>query len=161
MRMQAGAQARRAIELDLRDALFRGEFELHYQPVVSLASNEISGFEALVRWLHPEHGIVPPFDFIPVAEETGLIVPLGDWILCQACRQMRAWLDGGLALSSIAVNVSAVELGQEDFVADVMAVLDKQEREYQNWLEDIEAAVSVGRVECNLQLVKWTIWRCR
>ena len=83
--MDAQMQARRAMEYDLRKALAAGEFELHYQPVVNLESNEISGFEALIRWHHPEKGLISPGEFIPLAEEIGFIVPLGEWAIRQAC----------------------------------------------------------------------------
>ena len=83
--MDAQMQARRAMEYDLRKALAAGEFELHYQPVVNLASNDISGVEALIRWRHPEKGMVPPGAFIPLAEEIGFIVPLGEWAIREAC----------------------------------------------------------------------------
>ena len=89
--MDAQMQARRALECDLRKALAGGEFELYYQPVVDLASNEISGLEALIRWHHPEKGMVPPNTFIPLAEEIGLIVPIGEWAIREACTTAASW----------------------------------------------------------------------
>ncbi len=103
--MDALMQKRRALELDLRKALLNGEFELYYQPLVNLAKNEISGFEALLRWNHPERGLIPPLDFIPLAEETELIIPIGEWILRQACQEAVKWP----AQVRIAVNISSVQ----------------------------------------------------
>ena len=91
--MDAQMQERRALECDLRKALLAGEFELYYQPVVDLASSEISGFEALIRWHHPKRGMVAPGTFIPLAEEIGLIVPLGEWAIRQACATAAQWPD--------------------------------------------------------------------
>ncbi len=91
----------------LRQALERNEFLLHYQPKVELATGRMIGCEALVRWLHPQRGMVSPNEFIPLAEETGLIVPMGTWVLTEACRQVRAWQDEGLPAVSVAVNLSA------------------------------------------------------
>jgi len=112
------------LETDLRQALDREEFLLHYQPKVDLASGAVIGCEALVRWRHPRRGLVPPNDFIPLAEETGLIVPLGAWVLREACRQTRLWKDQGLPPVSVAVNLSARQFRQGDLlqlVADVLA----------------------------------------
>jgi diguanylate cyclase (GGDEF)-like protein/PAS domain S-box-containing protein len=106
------AQKRLKLEGDLREALKRGEFLLHYQPRVSLSTGRVQGLEALIRWRHPELGMIPPSDFIPVAEETGLILPLGEWVLREACRQNREWLDAGLPPIRVAVNLSAVQFNQ-------------------------------------------------
>ena len=89
--MHADALARLQLETDLRHAVQREEFVAHYQPVISLETGHIAGFEALIRWKHPERGLVPPNDFIPLAEETGMILPMGQWILREACRQMGGW----------------------------------------------------------------------
>jgi predicted signal transduction protein with EAL and GGDEF domain len=103
--MDSQMQERRRLELDLRKALLAEEFELHYQPLIDLASREVSGFEALIRWNHPERGVIPPAQFIPVAEDIGLIVQIGDWVLKQACNDAARW-PGKL---KIAVNLSAAQ----------------------------------------------------
>ncbi|HEX3496637.1 MAG TPA: diguanylate cyclase, partial [Methylocella sp.] len=103
--MDASLQARRTLELDLRNALRAGEFELYYQPLVTLATDVIYGFEALLRWHHPLRGMVAPGEFIPLAEETGLIVPIGEWVLRQACAEAAAWPDD----LKVAVNLSPVQ----------------------------------------------------
>jgi diguanylate cyclase (GGDEF)-like protein len=102
------------LEGALRQALERDEFRLHYQPKVDLPSGRVIGCEALVRWHHPQRGMVSPADFIPLAEETGLIVPLGTWVLKEACRQARAWQDAGLPALNIAVNLSARQFRKGD-----------------------------------------------
>ncbi|MBI3523155.1 MAG: EAL domain-containing protein [Betaproteobacteria bacterium] len=108
--MNQTALGRLTIEADLRRALERGELLLHYQPKVNIATGRIIGAEALVRWNHPERGMVPPVEFIPVAEETGLVVDIGEWVLEQACRQARVWQQGGLPLLKLAVNISARQI---------------------------------------------------
>ena len=92
-RWTPACKARRTLELDLRQALANGEFELYYQPLVNLQTTAITGFEALLRWHHPERGMVSPAEFIPIAEEIGLIVPLGEWVLRQACADAASWPD--------------------------------------------------------------------
>jgi len=104
--MNIQALARRSLEADLRGALDRGEFELHYQPFINVLSNQVTGFEALIRWNHRDKGLIPPADFIPLAEETGLINPIGDWVLRQACMDAADWPAG----LQIAVNLSPVQL---------------------------------------------------
>ena len=119
--MDISLQARRALELDLREALGRGEFELHYQPIYDFRTQRIGGFEALVRWRHPVRGLVPPGEFISVAEEIGLIVPLGAWCLTTACTEAMRWPDG----IKVAVNVSAVQFRDEVVVEAVREALSK------------------------------------
>ncbi|MES2151197.1 MAG: EAL domain-containing protein [Pseudomonadota bacterium] len=121
--MNEEAQERVRIEGALRKALERNEFVLHYQPQVELASGRIVGMEALLRWQHPELGMVAPNRFIGVAEETGLIVPIGAWVMRSACAQNRAWQDAGLAPLKVAVNLSARQFGAPGLIDDVQAVL--------------------------------------
>lgn len=117
--MNALVIERLQIENDLRKALERNEFELFFQPQFQLSSREVYGVEALLRWNHPELGRIPPTRFIPIAEETGLIVPIGRWVLRKACEQNVQWQKAGYPPFRIAVNVSALQVGQPDFVAEV------------------------------------------
>jgi len=117
--MDAKAQARRILELDLRKAITVGEFEVFYQPIVNLAENRISGFEALVRWNHPSRGRVAPNEFIPLAEETGLVVALGEWVIRQACAEARSWPSD----LRVAVNVSPVQFRYKSLVTTVISAL--------------------------------------
>jgi diguanylate cyclase (GGDEF)-like protein/PAS domain S-box-containing protein len=114
---------RLALETALRRGLERNEFFLHYQAKLDLASGEISGVEALVRWQHPDLGIVPPAQFIPLAEETGLIVPLGKWVLRTACAQNAAWQREGLPPLRMSVNISARQFADEELLEDIAAAL--------------------------------------
>jgi diguanylate cyclase (GGDEF)-like protein len=107
--MNQGMQERMRIESGLRQALGNGQLELHYQPKFSIADSKIIGAEALVRWRHPERGLVPPAEFIPLAEATGLVVQVGEWVLEAACAQAQAWKDAGVPPIRLAVNVSARE----------------------------------------------------
>jgi EAL domain-containing protein (putative c-di-GMP-specific phosphodiesterase class I) len=121
--MNEHALERQSIEGNLRHALDRGEFMLHYQPKMDLEAQTLTGAEALIRWRQPERGIVFPKDFIPIAEQCGYIVPVGRWVLREACRQRRAWLDAHLAPIPIAINISAVELRSNNFVEHVRDIL--------------------------------------
>ena len=117
--MNARAQARRVLELDLRRALSAGQFEPFYQPLFNLAAGAISGFEALLRWKHPERGMVPPADFIPLAEEIGLIVPLGEWLLRETCNEAAHWP----VQTKLAVNLSPVQFRAGNLLPAVMIAL--------------------------------------
>jgi diguanylate cyclase (GGDEF)-like protein/PAS domain S-box-containing protein len=121
--MSAAASKRLHLESELWRALAENQLVLHYQPQIDLLSGEVVGVEALVRWCHPRRGMVAPAEFIPVAEECGLILPLGHWVLLTACRQVRAWLDAGIDMGEMAVNISAHQFRQPDFVRTVQGVL--------------------------------------
>jgi len=121
--MNLKAVERQSLEGSLRRALKRDEFLLHYQPKVNLDTGEITGVEALVRWQQPERGLVPPSQFVPIAEDCGLILQIGRWVLREACRQARAWQDAGLPPLPISVNVSAVEFRDKGFVQGVRTIL--------------------------------------
>jgi EAL domain-containing protein (putative c-di-GMP-specific phosphodiesterase class I) len=112
-------------EQDLRQALTRNEFFLHYQPQLNLRTGELVGMEALIRWQHPKRGLVSPAQFIPVAEERDLIIPIGEWVLREACRQNRAWQSAGLPALPVAVNLSALQLQQKNLARDVGRVLQQ------------------------------------
>jgi diguanylate cyclase (GGDEF)-like protein/PAS domain S-box-containing protein len=116
---------RLAMESSLRRALERDQFVLHYQPRIDLHSGKIIGAEALIRWNLPDHGVVPPGKFIPLAEETGLIVPIGKWVLRAACAQNKAWQDAGLERIIVSVNVSARQFRQDNLVRTVAEVLEE------------------------------------
>jgi EAL domain-containing protein (putative c-di-GMP-specific phosphodiesterase class I) len=117
--MDALVKERRALELDLRQAIARGEFELYYQPVVDLRSNEISGCEALLRWHHPSRGMVSPAEFIAVAEDTGLISQLGEWVITTACAEAATWPDN----VRVAVNISPVQFRSHALALKVAGAL--------------------------------------
>lgn len=123
--MSSFTDDRLALESELRRAIEVGELELHYQPKVDIATNRVRSAEALIRWRHPTRGLVPPMVFIPVAEETGLIVPLGEWVLRQACQQIRTWLDAGISPVRVAVNLSAKQFRHADLAAVVKSALDE------------------------------------
>jgi diguanylate cyclase (GGDEF)-like protein len=123
--MNLKAVERQSLESGLRRALGREEFLLHYQPKVNLDTGEITGVEALIRWQQPDRGLVTPCQFVPVAEDCGLIIQIGRWVLRETCRQAREWQDAGLPLLPLAVNVSAVEFRDKDFVEGVRAILSE------------------------------------
>jgi diguanylate cyclase (GGDEF)-like protein/PAS domain S-box-containing protein len=121
--MNLRAVQRQSIEESLRQALEREEFTVHYQPKINLTSGEITGAEALLRWTHPTRGLVSPTEFIPVAEDCGLMVPIGRWLLREVCRQARSWAAHGLPMPRISVNISTLEFRNESFVQNVFATL--------------------------------------
>lgn len=122
------------LEQELQGAFERGELELHYQPIYELGSGKMTGFEALLRWHHARHGLVPPDVFIPLAEASRLIVPLGAWVLSEACRQNRAWQEAGFPPMVVAVNVSSVQFAKADFTRTVTQALEHSGLEAR-WLE--------------------------
>ncbi|WP_151634022.1 putative bifunctional diguanylate cyclase/phosphodiesterase [Noviherbaspirillum aerium] len=121
--MNDAAIARLELESDLRNALQRDEFRLHYQPQVDVASGDTVGAEALLRWQHPTKGLVPPAAFIPMAEETGLIVPIGAWVIRAACEQQRKWMNDGLPPMRISVNLSPRQFAETDLVETIQSIL--------------------------------------
>ncbi|HXV30778.1 MAG TPA: EAL domain-containing protein [Sinorhizobium sp.] len=121
--MAAKAHEKLQLQEELREAIARDEFILHFQPQLSLATGRIFAAEALLRWQHPERGMVSPATFIPLAEETGLIVPIGDWVLQAACRQLKAWQEAGLPSLVVSVNVSARQFRERNWAARVAAIL--------------------------------------
>jgi diguanylate cyclase (GGDEF)-like protein/PAS domain S-box-containing protein len=123
--MNVRAVERQSIEEGLRRGLERGEFMLHYQPKINLRTGEITGAEALMRWTHPTRGPISPAQFIPVAEDCGLILPIGNWVLREACKQARAWADSCATVPTISVNVSAIEFRQENFLENLFEILNE------------------------------------
>jgi diguanylate cyclase (GGDEF)-like protein/PAS domain S-box-containing protein len=121
--MNLRAVDRQSCETGLRDALERNQFVLHYQPKINLTTGAISGMEALLRWVHPALGLIPPLEFLPTAEACGLILPIGRWVLRESCRQVQGWIDLGLNVTPVAVNVSSLEFRSEGFLENLRAVL--------------------------------------
>ncbi|MDT8440498.1 MAG: EAL domain-containing protein [Desulfuromonadales bacterium] len=121
--MNDGSTCHLALERDLHRALDNNQFEMYFQPKVNPIDCRIVGMEALIRWRHPEKGLVMPNDFIPLAEQTKLIVPIGDWVLRATCREIRSWYDQGLPKIKVSVNISPIQIDQDDFVSKTLAVL--------------------------------------
>jgi EAL domain-containing protein (putative c-di-GMP-specific phosphodiesterase class I) len=121
--MNVSAVERQSVEEGLRNALEDREFVLHYQPIINVKTGAVAGAEALIRWNHPTRGLVSPMTFIPVAEETGLILPIGAWVMREACRQAQSWKHTGLNSGSMAVNVSAIQFRDGNFLEDVFSIL--------------------------------------
>jgi diguanylate cyclase (GGDEF)-like protein/PAS domain S-box-containing protein len=152
--MNVRAVERQSIEESLRRALERQEFALHYQPKINLRTGQIIGAEALLRWTHPTRGSLSPAQFIPVAEDCGLILPIGNWVLREACKQARAWVDAGLPVTTMAVNISAMEFRNESFPHDVFAIL-KETRLDPRLLElELTESVLMKRVESTESILK-------
>lgn len=121
--MNAEALKRMALENNLRRALERDEFEVFYQPKINISNGQIAGMEALVRWRHPELGLVPPSEFVPLAEETGLIVPIGEWVLRTACAQNKQWKDEGFAPLQVSVNLSPRQFEQQNLFETIVEII--------------------------------------
>src|SRR5438552_9192976 len=144
--MDLQAQKRRDMELDLRRAFANGEFELHYQPLVDIAADRISGFESLLRWRHPDKGMISPADFIPVAEEIGLIVALGEWVLREACNEAVKWP----AAVKVAVNLSAVQFRSRNLVQVVISALAQSGLSPNRSDSKIPESSFLGQTQANL-----------
>ncbi|MEZ5656074.1 MAG: EAL domain-containing protein [Sphingobium sp.] len=144
--MDAEAQARRALETDLHDALRNGELELHFQPLFGLSQNRVTAFEALLRWNHPERGRVMPTDFIPVAEETGLIIPIGEWVLREACRVATHWPDD----IRVAVNISPIQFRSTALNSIVLQALTSSGLEPGRLELEITESLFIDDVEATL-----------
>ena len=134
------------IENDLRRAIERKEFELHYQPIMNIATRQVGGFEALIRWCHPERGLVSPADFIPIAEETGLIVPIGEWVIEEACRQTAAWHAQGWKVD-MNINLSGKQFSQADLPVIVQRVLRETRLEPRHVILEITESVAMDDPE--------------
>ncbi len=136
------------LESELRRALAQGQIFLQYQPIYALRDQRLIGFEALVRWRHPEHGLMDPSEFIPTAEETGLIVPLGNWVLAQSCLQMRLWRDAYQNPSlKMSVNVSSLQLTQPDFVGRVREALAQAQLSAAQLTLEVTESVLMNNIE--------------
>jgi EAL domain-containing protein (putative c-di-GMP-specific phosphodiesterase class I) len=123
--MNEKVSKRLAYETDLRRALKNNEFELYYQPQIDLKTEKIIGMESLIRWNHPKKGFVSPLDFIPLAEETGLIVPIGEWVYRTACQQNKKWQEEGLLPIPVAINLSAKQFHDEQLVSKIVEVMNE------------------------------------
>jgi diguanylate cyclase (GGDEF)-like protein/PAS domain S-box-containing protein len=143
------AQKRRDMEVDLRRAFANGEFELHYQPLVDIGANRISGFESLLRWQHPEKGMISPADFIPIAEDIGLIVALGEWVLREACMEAIKWPDD----VKVAVNLSAVQFRSRNLVQAVISALAHSGLSPLRLELEITESVFLAETEANLAIL--------
>ena len=139
--LYVAALERQSLEGSLRNAVAGQEFVLHYQPKMNLETGAIIGAEALIRWRHPERGLVPPAQFVPIAEDCGLIVPIGQWALHEACRQTRAWQNAGQRPLPVSVNISAVELKAKGFLEGVRGILQKTHLE--PWYLELELTETV------------------
>ena len=148
--MDARAQARRSLEMDLRQAIKRQQFELHYQPQIDLDTNEVVGFEALLRWHHPEKGMISPVEFIPIAEETGLISSIGEWVLRQACLDARNWP----ASIRVAVNVSPAQFRHQNVAQVVRRILADTDMPASRLEIEITESVLLRDVEANLNALR-------
>jgi diguanylate cyclase (GGDEF)-like protein len=148
--MNEKAAERLQLEADLRRAIERGEFEVHYQPQIDLVHRRLTGVEALIRWRHPELGLISPAHFISLLEETGLILPVGEWVLRQACGQKKAWRDEGLAVARMSVNLSSRQLNDPNLVATVRRILGETALQP----ADLELEITEGMIEDADQAVK-------
>jgi diguanylate cyclase (GGDEF)-like protein len=142
------------LESELRDAITLGSFELHYQPQVIGSNGQLWGLEALVRWRHPERGLVAPGEFIPLAEETGLIVPLGEWVFKEAVRQLTYWRQHGRSELVVSVNISALQFRQNDFLQRVQTIMNDAGLEPEAIELELTESILMSDVEASIQTLK-------
>ena len=152
--MNVSAVERQTIEEDLRHALENREFALHYQPIINLKTGAVAGAEALIRWAHPIRGPLLPSKFIPVAEETGLILPIGAWVLREACLQAKSWKDAGLRPGTMAVNVSAVQFQGEGFLVDLLAVVRETGMDPHSLELEVTESVLMKNTDASISILK-------
>lgn len=154
--LRSMAMARLELETDMRRALERGEFSVNYQPILNLSTSSITGFEALIRWRHPALGMIPPADFIPVAEETGLILPIGQWVLREACRQMKEWQQQFPRLPdlTISVNMSGKQFAQPDLPQEIDRILHETGLNIDCLRLEITESVIMEAIESTTNLLK-------
>src|SRR5205085_3911362 len=143
------------MEIDLRRAIDREEFCLHYQPIVSLTDGHVTGFEALMRWQHPERGFISPLDFIPVAEETGLIVAIGRWVMTQACQQMRLWQEQQQlpAHFTISINLSSKQFAQPNFIEQMAGIMRDEGLEPNRLKLEITESMVIENIDTTAEMV--------
>jgi diguanylate cyclase (GGDEF)-like protein/PAS domain S-box-containing protein len=151
--MRDQALGRLEIETQLRRAIGHGELRVHYQPILGLGTRSVVGVEALVRWEHPTRGLVQPAEFVPIAEETGLIVPLGEWVLEEACRQLRAW-DTAFPELTVSVNLSGTQITQPDIVSRIAEVLDRTGVDPQRLALEITESVLMRDAEDTMSVLR-------
>jgi len=152
--MNATAFQEMSLENDLRKALERDEFELHYQPQISIQTGEIIGIEALIRWHHPMRGMVSPAEFIPLAEQTGLIVPIGEWVLLTACTQNKAWQDAGFRALPVSVNLSGHQFRQRNLINTLKAILDASGLAPQHLILEITESIVMQDTRATISLLQ-------
>lgn len=152
-KMREDMMARVEFEADLRRAIEQKEFVVHYQPIINLHSEQITGMEALVRWNHPRHGLIPPLEFIPIAEETNLIIPLGQWVLEEACRQARYWQTKHIDKKnlSVTVNLSNKQVQEENLVEQVAFALIQSNLPAQNLILEITESTMLQNSEATIK----------
>lgn len=152
--MTAKATERLSLETDLRSALERGEFSLHYQPIADCASGRILGMEALLRWKHPTRGMISPATFIPLAEETGYIIPVGEWVLRTACEQCRRWQKQGFPSLYVAVNLSSRQFHQKDLPASIYKVMQEVGFNPRNLVLELTEGLVMQQAEASVNTLR-------
>ena len=152
--LNTSSMARMLMEGSLRNAVEKGEFLLYYQPQMDLKTGKLVGAEALIRWLHPQQGMISPGEFIPLAEETGLIIPMGTWALETACQQSKEWIDAGFSPIRVAVNLSGIQFKQPEFTEMVIGVMQRSGMDA-NFLElELTESIAIGNVETTYAKLK-------